>query len=135
MDGSGVHRRSELLNEYYFKLAARLKDVRILSGDWSRLVTPSMTIRTGITGVFLDPPYTEESGRKKQLYARDDLAIGHQVRAWAVKNGDNPLFRIALCGYEAEYRMPLNWSVFEWKAIGSQNGNKERIWFSPHCLP
>lgn len=122
-----------MLQEQFKQLAARLERVRILNGDWSRLVTPAVTTRHGMTGVFLDPPYTEESGRKKGLYAKDDLTVGHQVRNWAVKNGDNPKFRIALCGYESEYRMPLNWSVFDWKAVGSQNGNKERIWFSPHC--
>jgi DNA adenine methylase len=141
--GHGIHRRTkasgvvgnrgQLLQEQFKQLAVRLERVRILNGDWSRLVTPAVTTRHGMTGVFLDPPYTEESGRKKGLYAKDDLTVGHQVRDWAVKNGDNPKFRIALCGYESEYRMPLNWSVFDWKAVGSQNGNKERIWFSPHC--
>lgn len=140
LDGRGVHRRgatsrADRLREYFSLLKARLENVRILSGDWSRLVTPSLTTRFGTTGVFLDPPYTEESGRKGGDYAEDSLEIGHDVRDWAVAHGNNPLLRIALCGYEGEYRMPSNWSVFEWKAIGSKNGHKERIWFSPHCLP
>jgi len=140
LEGSGIHRRGdenqgEFLREYFRVLSARLRGVRILSGDWSRTVTPAATFRHGLTGVFLDPPYTEESGRKAGLYAEDDLEVGHQVRDWAVKNGKNPLLRIALCGYEGEYRMPSSWSVFEWKSQGSRNGQKERIWFSPHCLP
>ena len=139
MDGRGVHRtgelsRGDLLREYYSLLAARLDRVRILSGNWSRLVTPSLTTRFGITGVFLDPPYVQESGRHKNLYAMDDLEVGHQVRNWAVENGDNPNLRIALCGYEGDYIIPSNWSVFEWKGGGSRNGRKERIWFSPNCL-
>lgn len=145
--GRGVHRlkhqrqnaeglnRRNLLDRYFRSLSERLDRVRILNGDWSRLVTPSMTTRYGLTGVFLDPPYTEESGRQDRLYAMDNLTVGHQVRNWAVKNGDNPLLRIALCGYKGEYQMPANWSVFEWKASGSRNGSKERIWFSPSCLP
>ena len=49
-----------------------------------------MTERLGVTGVFLDPPYTKESGRQENLYALDDLTVGHQVRDWAVENGGNP---------------------------------------------
>lgn len=134
LEGNGVHRRGQSLPEHYLKLAERLREVRILNGDWSRLVTPAVTTRQGMTGVFLDPPYTKESGRKKGLYAQDDLVVGHQVRDWAVENGDNPKLRIALCGYEEEYRMPPGWSLLEWKAVGSKNGRKERIWFSPHCM-
>ncbi|MGE3408653.1 MAG: DNA adenine methylase [Pirellulales bacterium] len=139
VDGRGVHRsgdksRGELLREYFASLSARLERVDILTGDWSRVVTPAVTTRYGITGVFLDPPYTKEADRKTGLYAKDDLKIGHHVRDWAVQNGGNPKLRIALCGYFAEYKMPPSWSVFEWKSLGSRNGKKERIWFSPHCL-
>lgn len=55
-----------------------------------------------------------------------------------------PLFRIALCGYEGEHEMPESWSVFSWAASGglsrkpdsprAGNRHRERIWFSPHCL-
>ena len=137
--GQGIHRpsvlsRSEQLPQYLDALAKRIERVRILCGDWSRAVTPSVTVRLGLTGILLDPPYTKESGRKKNLYALDNLTVGHQVRKWAVENGGNPKLRIALCGYAEEYVMPSDWSVFEWKSQGSSNGNKERIWFSPHCL-
>ena len=75
-DGRGVHRlgrrRSgvESLRRLYASLAARLERVNILSGDWSGAVTPAVTTRHGITGVFLDPPYTDKSGREDRLYAR-----------------------------------------------------------------
>lgn len=139
LDGNGVHRnvdksRGDLLREYFASLSSRLERVKITNGDWSRVVTPSVTTRYGITGVFLDPPYTEEAARKDGLYAKDDLKVGHQVRDWAVANGSNPKLRIALCGYFAEYKMPPSWSMFEWKSVGSRNGKKERIWFSPNCL-
>ena len=140
VEGRGVHRfvfdqpRGDRLRDEFRRLAKRLKDVIVMNGDWSRVVTESMTYRFGITGIFLDPPYTKESGRNARLYAKDDLRVGHQVQKWAVANGDNPLLRIALCGYEGEYDMPSNWSAFEWKAGGSKSGHKERIWFSPHCL-
>jgi hypothetical protein len=71
------------------------------------------------------------------------LTVAHDVREWAIANGDNPKLRIALCGYEGEHDMPSNWQCIAWKATGgygnlSKKGNdncrKERIWFSPHCL-
>lgn len=138
--GRGMHRRSEgeshgeYLRRYFNRLTKRLERVNVLCGDWARLVTPSSIPKSGVTGVFLDPPYTGKSGRLKRLYAKDDLAVGDQVRDWAVENGDNPKLRIALCGYDGEYRMPRSWKVFEWKSQGSRSGHKERIWFSPHCL-
>ena len=52
--------------------------------------------------------------------------------------------RIALCGYEGEHPMPASWECVAWKASGgygaqgdgdgSKNSQRERIWFSPHCL-
>ncbi len=69
----------------------------------------------------------------------------YKVREWAIQWGDNPLMRIALCGYEGEHQMPESWSCVAWKASGgyshlskqhdNPNARRERIWFSPHCLP
>ena len=65
------------------------------------------------------------------------------VREWAIANGDDPRYRIALCGYTGEHVMPESWHEIGWSARaaykssrGDQNGNRhrERIWFSPHCL-
>ena len=132
---AGGKRRADYLRDYFGQLACRLEHVRVLSGDWSRVVTSAMTTRLGLTGIFLDPTYTLESGRGHGLYASDDLNIGHRVRDWAVENGKSPLLRIALCGYDGEYQIPSNWSVFDWKGAAGRNGHRERIWFSPHCLP
>jgi hypothetical protein len=70
--------------------------------------------------------------------------VAHDVREWAIANGDNPLLRIALCGYDGEHVMPESWECVEWKAKGGygsqgngsgrENSGRERIWFSPHCL-
>jgi hypothetical protein len=129
--------------EYMRELAERLRRVRVCCGDWSRVCGPSPTVKLGTTGVFLDPPYTNEADRQDDLYSTDDLTVGKDVHAWALANGDNPLLRIALCGYEGEHEMP-GWTEVAWKArggYGSQsdgqgraNASRERIWFSPHCL-
>ncbi len=143
--GSGIHRKS-LRNQFavYIQiLSARLRHVRILCGDWARVVKPSVTIRRGLTAVFLDPPYDQKIGRCKKLY-NHETDVSHPVREWAIDNGDNPLFRIALCGYEGEHKMPKTWECVAWKATGgygnqrrnrtNPNRFRERIWFSPHCL-
>jgi len=117
-------------------LAERLRGVRVCCGDWSRVTGPTPTITMGMTGVFLDPPYTAEAKRTADVYEQDSLTVGHDVAAWCKENQDNPLMRIALCGYDGEYDLP-GWECKVWKATNgyqSDNGHKERIWFSPNCL-
>lgn len=129
------------------ELADRLRRVRVCCGDWQRVCGPSPTTALGITGVFLDPPYSAEAGRYGALYSVDDLSVAHDVRTWAIANGANPRMRIALCGYASEHAadMPADWTVYEWETsggYGNQSDNtgrankvREVIWFSPHCLP
>jgi len=146
--GTGVHRKrpeqETPVRAYMRELAERLRKVRICCGDWSRVCGPSPTFKNGLTGVFLDPPYSEESGRDNQLYAQEDTSVAHAVCAWAVANGDNPELRIALCGYAGEHVMPSTWREIPWKArggygsqgngTGRENAGRERVWFSPACL-
>ena len=124
-------------------MADRLRKVRVCSGDWSRVCGPSVTFTHGLTGVFLDPPYADTAERDPTLYRVDCLQVAHAVREWAIANGENPLMRIALCGYVGEHVMPDTWAVHAWSAGAgyggsaderTENGKKERIWFSPHCL-
>ena len=73
------------------------------------------------------------------------------VRSWALAHGDDPRYRIVLCGYEAEHAaaMPETWRTIVYKASvayqtaartgnttdGNQaNRRQERLWLSPHCL-
>jgi len=128
-------------------LAARLARVRVCSGDWSRVMGESVTIKNGLTAVFLDPPYGGDAGRDNQLYAHEDLTVAHNVREWCIANGDQPLLRIALCGLDTEHSelMDHGWTKLEWIAHGgyahqrkngpvNENRKRETIWFSPHCL-
>jgi DNA adenine methylase len=133
--------QGEAIRAWLFDLADRLRRVRICCGDWSRVVTPAVTFGHGITGVLLDPPYSdEEHGMEYSAHSN----VSDAVRAWAVASGENPKLRIALCGYEGEHEMPASWEVVAWKAKGGygsqgqgrgrENCRRERIWFSPHCL-
>lgn len=146
--GRGIHRKRLHLGDsgimdYFEALQSRLRRVRVCCGDWSRILGPSVTFKHGLTGIFLDPPYSREI-RTNELYAvESDVSI--QVKEWAISSGDNPLLRIAICGYAEEFAdMPSEWTCFRWKAPGGygsqgqgkgrQNAGQEVIWFSKHCL-
>ena len=147
--GMGVHRKRAHVGDagmggLFEDLTARLRRVRVCCGDWLRVLGPTPTYHNGLTGVMLDPPYADTADRDASLYREDSLSVAHDVRRWAIANGDNPLLRIALCGYEGEHVMPPDWECVPWKAKGgyggqsqehdNPNAKRERIWFSPHCL-
>jgi hypothetical protein len=127
-------------------LSDRLRLVRVCCGDWERVCGPSPTEKLGLTGVFLDPPYSAEAGRDENIYAEEDLTVAHDVRRWCLERGDSPLMMIALCGYEGEGHEELaraGWSVHSWQtaggyssqeSVGDVNRKRERIYFSPACL-
>lgn len=131
--------QADALIEWFSELSARLLRVRIACGEWDRVTTPSVTFRHGVTGVFLDPPYSTDIC--DDVYRMEPCSAA--VAKWAIENGSNPLLRIALCGYEGEHEMPENWACVPWKANGGmskqgtraeKNAGRERIWFSPNCL-
>jgi hypothetical protein len=149
--GGGIHKTGLRggIADYMRALRDRLRYVRVCCGDWSRILGPSVTYNLNggnncLTGIFLDPPYSEDADRHDGLYAVDDHSIAGRVREWAIANGSNPLLRIALCGYAGEHSMPGDWECLQWKANGGygsqaanqarENAAKERIWFSPHCV-
>jgi DNA adenine methylase len=148
--GMGLHRKLPHLGDagrgmlsWLCDLSARLRHVRVACGDWTRIMGPSVTERHGVTGVFLDPPYSDEEHAVEYAGGGD---VAHAVREWAAANGGNPLLRIALCGYEGEHDAleAAGWAVLAWKAKGGygsqgagrgrENAGRERIWFSPACL-
>jgi hypothetical protein len=139
----GLNRQLEVAGEradvfrYFEALAARLREVRVCCGDWARVLKPSPTTREGVTAVFLDPPYATD---RYMVYSHDSMFLAHEVREWAIHNGDDPRFRIALCGRQGEHQMPDSWTCAIWKAargysLEGDNAERERCWFSPHCVP
>ena len=151
--GQGINRKmphvgdaGQGIETWFLALAARLRRTRILSGDWSRAVTESLTTRHGMTGVFLDPPYGDEI-EQTRVYATDSGTVSDDVRAWCIENGSNRLLRIALCGYEGEGHdalLDLGWTAHAWSTsggygggrggVGDANRHRERIYFSPACI-
>lgn len=133
--------RGEYILSVMEGLAERLRDVRICCGDWTRVLGPSVTTTHGLTGVFLDPPYADaEHGI---VYA-GGMGVWDEVCAWAAQAGDDPLLRVAVCGYDGTWTPPRGWTACRWKANGGMgnqgqargriNKGRETIWFSPHCL-
>jgi hypothetical protein len=71
--------------------------------------------------------------------------VAAEAREWAIENGGDPIFRIALCGYDIEHDdlVPPEWERLHWKSCGGysrgngrgrENASRETVWFSPHCL-
>jgi hypothetical protein len=133
--------------EWFVALRERLRRVRVCCGDWTRVLgdsvigtTKSRNSGMNPCGVFLDPPYPEAE-RDGDLYGVDDGAVAHRVAEWAIEHGSDPDLRVAFCGYEGAHVFPATWTCVPWKAHrgyaaeGNDNKNRERIWFSPHCLP
>lgn len=128
-------------------LADRLRRVRVCCGNWDRILGPAPTVNRGLTGVFLDPPYSHAE-RDAAIYTTE-TDCAQDVLQWCRAHGDDPLLRIALCGYEGEHDVLAEehgWECFAWKTPGGYgnqstgdgrgkaNAHRERIWFSPHCL-
>lgn len=143
--GTCEDRRAWLV-DWFGRLADRLRLVRVCCGHWDRVCdSPSVLTRLGTTGVFLDPPYSDQAGRNMKLYAKESGTVAHEVRAWCRKWGDNPHMRIVLAGYAGEGHEELEqhgWQVHAWETAGGyanqsggkgSNAKKERLWFSPHC--
>lgn len=134
--------------DWFLALQERLRRVRLVCGDWRRVLGPSVLGKGKNVGgrrpcaVFLDPPY-DVNLRAKRIYGNDAPGVSVDVRLWALLHGDDPDLRIALCGYLDEHgpHMPATWTVHRWKGArgyaGDDNANREQetIWFSPHCLP
>jgi hypothetical protein len=57
--GDAGRGRSAYIYEWFAALMDRTRGVRVAVGDWQRVLTDSVTVRHGLTGVFLDPPYTK----------------------------------------------------------------------------
>jgi hypothetical protein len=148
------------IRRWFGYLSARLRHVRIVNGDWTRVVTSgaALTLQvwmkdTAATGVFLDPPYGDV-GRVTLYGKHEDFTVAEQVRAWALTRGDDPKWRIVYAGYDEEGAdlEAAGWTAVEWFRNGYLTGgmgntagtaadgtkghqqHRERLWLSPHCL-
>lgn len=134
--------RRQFIFDWFGHLYGRLRDVRVACGDWQRVCKDSVTTRHGLTGVFLDPPYT----KGKMDYAAGGVGtdLPMQVQDWCADNGGNKLLRIVLCGHQGEHDALLahGWKIRTWDARKGyattdeavENSAGETLWCSPHCV-
>lgn len=144
------------LTEWFNYLSARLRHVRIISGDWGRVVTggaaetlPCRFGGKGHVGIFFDPPYADTAGRA-DLYTEEDMQVAHHVVDWCLSSKCKPRWRVVLASYDTEHGSRLRdagWREVEWYSQGFLRGgmgntsksgghqqHRERLWASPSCL-
>jgi DNA adenine methylase len=139
-------RRRQALVAWFLRLRDRLRKVQLCCGDWRRVCSSkSVTSLLGTVGLFIDPPYSGESGRTPGLYGVDSLTVAHDVRRYGLEHGDDPRFRIVLAGLAGEGHEELErhgWRCLAWRRhpglggrseAGKERANRERLWASPYC--
>lgn len=148
VNGAGFVISIPSLHAYMEKLSLRLRRVRVVNGDWKQVLGATATYKSGLTGIFLDPPYSNVV-RDRNLYAVDDhkdqVPTSQLVREWCLehivdqnaKSGKvhyegarylHPKLRIALCGYVGEGHEvleDLGWEKVEWTTQGGM-GNQRK---------
>jgi hypothetical protein len=130
--------------KWFRVLSERMRNVRVVCGDWGRVCGGDWQDKRGTVGIFFDPPYAVED-RHTSVYHHDSTDVANDVREWCIKRGEIESYRIALCGYEEHDELKKHgWDCVRWKAgggygnlgngLGKENSKREAIWFSPYCL-
>ena len=113
--------------------------MQLLCRDWKRLLTKA-ALQPGkgknkVIGIFFDPPYSENNREGSLIYGEhDSFTVADEVYAWGVEHGDDKKFRIAMCGYNGDFKPPLGWLTLHWTGMVHGKKKDECIWFSPWCL-
>jgi DNA adenine methylase len=119
----------DIIKAHMKAVSERLKFVKVVCGDWKRVVTPTVlnpAVPRHKIGVFFDPPYAHGK-RMKNIYRNDSLTIAKDVEKWCRKA--HPNIKICLAGYEGDYDLP-GWKCIAWKSTSNHsNSYKERLWF------
>lgn len=130
---------------WFRALSERLRYVRVVCGDWTRVCGGDWQARMGTVGIFFDPPYAV--GDRDNVYEVDGTSVAHDVREWAISRGCRPSYRIVIAGYEEHCDlMDHGWTIYRYsaqggmahigkkKTRGKENRHRECLYFSPHCL-
>lgn len=146
--GKGVNAFTPNIYQWFRRLQERFRRVRVVCGDWTRVCGGDWQDKTGIVGMFFDPPYGI-SDRDTSVYHHDSVDVAHAVRDWCLKRGDRPTYRIVLAGYDEHENdmLTAGWTVKPWsaqggysstdrngKSQGQSNRHREMLYFSPHCV-
>jgi len=138
------------LYAWFRSLAERLRYVRVVCGDWTRVCGGNWQDNSGVVGIFFDPPYGVQD-RYTAIYHHDSTSVAAEVAKWCLERGERPTYRIVVAGYIEEHPQlkEAGWRVQQWKAQGGygkiskkgkqdnqgkKNRFREALFFSPHCL-
>jgi len=104
--------------KWFRELSERLRYVRVVCGEWTRVCGGNWQDKMGTVGIFFDPPYGVEN-RNTKIYHHDSTTIAKDVLEWCIEQGNKESYRIVLAGYN-EYEELANhgWRKFSWKATG-----------------
>ena len=140
--GKGVQ---EIYNEniytWFRQLSERLRHVRVVCGDWTRVCGGNWQDKFGPVGIYFDPPY--ENKDRRAVYAVDCFNVGGLVRKWAIERGELKDYRICISGYDMNNELSDHgWESYSWETGGgysnvsgkkNDNCSKEILWMSPNC--
>jgi hypothetical protein len=144
---------------WFRQLSERLRRVRVVCGDWTRVCGGNWQDDRGACGIFFDPkdtcgfffdpPYDpEKCGRDPKIYTQESATVSEDVRNWCIERGEWKTYRIVLAGYYEEHKIleeKYGWTIHRWSAPGGfanrgkgntkgeENRHKETLFFSPHC--
>lgn len=136
----------EKITLWFDVLSKRLRNVKVVCGEWHRVCGGNWQDSKGTVGIFFDPPYSDAAKRDPKIYSQESLTVAHEVRNWCIERGNLPNYRIVLAGYVGEHEelAKHGWTSKNWKANGgysnkgkakvNNNRKKEILWISPHCL-
>jgi DNA adenine methylase len=135
--------------QWFRKLSERLRNVRVVCGDWTRVCGGNWQNKIGICGVFFDPPYGIDD-RVVGVYGKhDSTTVAGDVNKWCIERGKLPDYRIVLTGYEENMNLVADygWRYERWKTFGGyantagtnnsrgqENRKREVIYYSPYCI-
>lgn len=129
---------------WFRQLSERLRYVRVVCGDWTRICGGNWQDETGICGIFFDPPYGV-TDRDANLYHCDSTHMAKDVLNWCKDRGKINTYRIVIAGYEEHTELlKEGWTSEAWSAQGGysnlgkkkENNNKHReiLYYSPYCI-
>jgi hypothetical protein len=93
--------------KHFRQLSERLRYVRVVCGDWTRVCGGDWQDNCGDVGIFFDPPYGI-TDRNTDIYHHDSTDVATDVRAWCLERGIRPSHRIVLAGYEEHTELLSN---------------------------
>ena len=148
--GVGVHKSSVTdIYDWFEKLSERLRYVRVVCGDWSRVCGGDWQDKKWKdVGLYFDPPYSD-TDRDDVYGEQDSFTIGLDIEKWCIERGARSNYRIVVSGYDTEYKtlVEAGWRTELWKTgggysgiarngkdtRGKQNRRREMLFYSPHC--